>query len=98
MSESRGERWFWRLVGLTAVVGSIWYYTWLLPGPARLYGLTVVLVASIGVIVWYVRARDIRQGLVARAAQLERQQWGTTLPDSANSRPRFETGSGDDVR
>jgi hypothetical protein len=85
MEESRGERWFWRLVGLAAVIGSISYCTWLLPGLTRLLGASAGLLALIFLIVWTVRARDARRGLAARAVRLDREGWVATLPKAASA-------------
>jgi hypothetical protein len=83
MGDTRGERWFWRLVGLTAAVGTVWYYTWWLPGPARLFGPSVALLALVVLVVWVTLARDRRRGAVARAERLERDLWAGTLPGAA---------------
>ena len=85
MTESRGERRFWGLIGLAAVAGSVWYYTWLLPGPTHLFRTSAGLFALIILIVWFVRARDARRGLANRAARLERDGWAATLPDATST-------------
>ena len=91
MSSSNGERWFWRLVGLTAVTGGVWHYTWLLPGPARWLDAFVALLCLIVITAWAVRARDVRRGVARRAAQLERDLWAGTLPGD-EPRPVPEPG------
>jgi hypothetical protein len=90
MNESKGERWFWRLAGLTAFVGSVLYYTSFLPGSARLFGPAVGLLSLIAAIVWFVRARDARRGFAERAERLERQRWATTLPGSSGTPSALE--------
>lgn len=87
MADTPGERWFWRLVGLTAAVGVVWYYTWWLPGPARLFGPSVALLALVLAVVGVTLARDRRRGAAERAARLERDLWAGTLPNGAARPP-----------
>ena len=79
---SGGERWFWRLIGLTAVVGAIWYYSWLWLPHSFLARSFVCLVLIVGGIIYWVRRRDLQRGAVARAAQLEQRMWQSALPSA----------------
>jgi hypothetical protein len=82
---TRGERWFWRLVGLTTAVGALWYYSWIwLPHAVwelPFVALMVVVIAIVFVLRW----RDRRRGYAARAVRMDREMWTSTLPHSTTS-------------
>ena len=77
---TRGERWFGRLVALAAVVGAVWYYSWLWLPHAIVELPFAGLALLIAAIVFFVRWRDRRRGFAARAARIERDTWLSTLP------------------
>jgi hypothetical protein len=82
---TRGERWFWRLVGLTAAVGAVWYYSWIWLPHAYWELPFVALALMVIAIVFIVRWRDWRRGYATRAAKVDREMWASTLPHSATS-------------
>jgi len=74
---TRGERWFGRLVAITAVLGVISYYLW----PHAYIELAFVALALVVMaIVLIVRAGDRRRGFAARADAVDRETWQSTLP------------------
>lgn len=78
-SSSRGERWFGRLVGLTAVVGTVWLYFGFAFG-SYLGVAFVVLVSLLAAVIWVVHRRDLERGFAERARRLEHEVRRTTLP------------------
>lgn len=87
---TRGERWFWRLVGLAAVIGAVGYFFWPWLPLAPFELSFAVLAFVIAAIVFFVRWRDRSRGFAARAARMERDTWLSTLPPPNEEAPRPE--------
>jgi hypothetical protein len=90
-TSSRAERWLGRLLTATAVVGALWWYSWLWLGSHRLLlpsiGLLAVLLLAIWA--WLLRAR--RRWATERVAHLDREMWRSTLPTGAEDAHEHST-------
>lgn len=97
-SSTDGERWFWRLVAVAALVGGVWYYSWLWLPHAILELPFASLLIVIAAIVFFVRRRDRNRGFSSRAARIERETWLSTLPPPSGQAPRPDHDPPSNVR